>query len=235
MRTKSCCQAREDAESGGALHGRRPRRDHRSVRHRTTGNGAFATSTKRLRECLPVSPVGKGMDMIGQNLWEMYPDILGTRFEKEMRRAPGRARARRLRGVLSPPWRSGSEQRCYPLPGRWAGGDLEKHHLGKTRLRSASTIISQAERHSRLIARLYARPCSSSHSCSCRTSRTGVACSSLDEHRELQQLAVAHVDPAKVQWAWTINRRYPVDMNAPTGAPNVLRTGMSELFEPDHG
>jgi signal transduction histidine kinase len=45
----------------------------------------------------------------------------------------------------------------------------------------------------------------------------------------LQQLAVAHVDPAKVQWAWMLNRRYPADMNAPTGATNVLRTGRSEL------
>src|SRR5207244_4260554 len=44
-------------------------------------------------------------------------------------------------------------------------------------------------------------------------------------------LAVAHVDPEKVAWAWELQRRYPPDPNAPTGAPNVVRTGVSELHE----
>jgi GAF domain-containing protein len=47
----------------------------------------------------------------------------------------------------------------------------------------------------------------------------------------LVTLAVAHVDPAKVAWAWAIQRKYPPDRNAPTGAPNVVRTGVSELYE----
>src|SRR5581483_8994398 len=46
----------------------------------------------------------------------------------------------------------------------------------------------------------------------------------------LVTLAVAHVDPAKVEWAWELQARYPVDMSAPTGAPNVVRTGRSELY-----
>ncbi len=52
----------------------------------------------------------------------------------------------------------------------------------------------------------------------------------LDDHGALQQLAVAHVDPGKVQWAWKVNERYPTDMSTPTGVPNVLRTGKSELY-----
>ena len=45
-----------------------------------------------------------------------------------------------------------------------------------------------------------------------------------------EQLAVAHVDPSKVEFARELNRRYPPDPNAPTGVPNVIRTGTSELY-----
>lgn len=45
----------------------------------------------------------------------------------------------------------------------------------------------------------------------------------------LRTVAVTHTDPAKVAYAREINERYPVDLDAPTGVANVLRTGMSEL------
>ena len=45
-----------------------------------------------------------------------------------------------------------------------------------------------------------------------------------------KQLAVAHVDPAKVAMAAEFGERYPPDPNAPSGVPNVLRTGKSELW-----
>ncbi len=81
---------------------------------------------------LAFSPVGGGKDLTGKNLWEMYPDLTGTLFEREMRRAQeehvpvvfeefyaGRAE-----------W---SEQRCYPLSDGGLAVDLEKRHGRKTR------------------------------------------------------------------------------------------------------
>jgi serine phosphatase RsbU (regulator of sigma subunit) len=47
----------------------------------------------------------------------------------------------------------------------------------------------------------------------------------------LVTLAVTHADPAKERWAWQLRERYPVDMSATSGAPNVARTGVSELYE----
>jgi PAS domain S-box-containing protein len=47
---------------------------------------------------------------------------------------------------------------------------------------------------------------------------------------QMQQLAVAHVDPAKVQFAIDLAKKYPPDPNAPNGARNVVRTGRSELY-----
>ena len=46
-----------------------------------------------------------------------------------------------------------------------------------------------------------------------------------------EQLAVAHVDPAKVSYAWAIRERYPLDWSQRFGLPEVLRTGRPELYE----
>jgi PAS domain S-box-containing protein len=46
----------------------------------------------------------------------------------------------------------------------------------------------------------------------------------------LRRMAVAHVDPAKVELAHELQRRYAPDPNARLGVWNVLRTGRSELL-----
>ena len=53
----------------------------------------------------------------------------------------------------------------------------------------------------------------------------------LGEDGGLRRLAVAHVDPAKVEWARELSERYPYDPDAPHGVAAVLRTGRSELYE----
>jgi PAS domain S-box-containing protein len=45
-----------------------------------------------------------------------------------------------------------------------------------------------------------------------------------------EQLAVAHVDPKKVAYAEELRRKYPPDPAAPSGVPNVLRTGKAEHY-----
>ena len=44
-----------------------------------------------------------------------------------------------------------------------------------------------------------------------------------------RQLAVAHVDPAKAEWAKQLGRRYPPDPESPLGVPKVIRSGEPEL------
>ncbi len=53
---------------------------------------------------------------------------------------------------------------------------------------------------------------------------------SLVQDGELQVVAIAHADPDKVAWAIQMQERYPQDPEAATGAPNVVRTGVSELY-----
>jgi PAS domain S-box-containing protein len=45
------------------------------------------------------------------------------------------------------------------------------------------------------------------------------------EGGRLQRIAVAHVDPKKVEFARTLQERYPADPNAPGGVHEVIRTG----------
>jgi signal transduction histidine kinase len=52
----------------------------------------------------------------------------------------------------------------------------------------------------------------------------------LDDDGEVRRLAVAHTDPARVEWAYELQRRYPFDPDSPRGVANVLRTGASELY-----
>src|SRR6185436_13865211 len=52
-----------------------------------------------------------------------------------------------------------------------------------------------------------------------------------EEGRQSRQLAVAHVDAAKIELAHELRQKYPPDPEAPYGVSNVLRTGRPELYE----
>ncbi|MFL6335243.1 MAG: ATP-binding protein [Pyrinomonadaceae bacterium] len=52
----------------------------------------------------------------------------------------------------------------------------------------------------------------------------------LGEDGKVRRLAVAHVDPAKVEWAREVQERYPYNPDDPAGVAAVLRTGRSELY-----
>ncbi|MDL5054297.1 PAS domain-containing protein [Oscillatoria laete-virens NRMC-F 0139] len=52
----------------------------------------------------------------------------------------------------------------------------------------------------------------------------------VEENGSISQLAVAHVDPAKIEWARTIQQKYPLNLDEPRGAAYTLRTGKSELI-----
>jgi PAS domain S-box-containing protein len=52
----------------------------------------------------------------------------------------------------------------------------------------------------------------------------------LGERGRLQRLAVAHIDPAKVELARALEERYPTDPNAPNGVHQVIRTGEPEMM-----
>jgi PAS domain S-box-containing protein len=52
----------------------------------------------------------------------------------------------------------------------------------------------------------------------------------LDEAGQIKRLAVAHVDPTKVELARQLQERYPEDPNAPGGVRQVIRTGQPTMM-----
>jgi PAS domain S-box-containing protein len=52
----------------------------------------------------------------------------------------------------------------------------------------------------------------------------------VDAQGRFELLEIAHKDPAQVRWARRLRERYPIDPDTPAGAPNVVRTGRSELY-----
>jgi PAS domain S-box-containing protein len=52
----------------------------------------------------------------------------------------------------------------------------------------------------------------------------------VDEHGDIHQVAVAHVDADKVELAHELRERYPPDMDAPSGLPAIIRGGKAELY-----
>jgi serine phosphatase RsbU (regulator of sigma subunit)/anti-sigma regulatory factor (Ser/Thr protein kinase) len=52
----------------------------------------------------------------------------------------------------------------------------------------------------------------------------------VEEDGRIRNAATAHVDPEKVRFAIEMRERFPPDPDAPTGVPNVIRTGEPELY-----
>jgi serine phosphatase RsbU (regulator of sigma subunit)/anti-sigma regulatory factor (Ser/Thr protein kinase) len=47
---------------------------------------------------------------------------------------------------------------------------------------------------------------------------------------KLETVGLKHFDPQRLSWALGLQDRYPTRMDAETGAPNVIRTGVSEIY-----
>ena len=51
----------------------------------------------------------------------------------------------------------------------------------------------------------------------------------VEEDGAIEQIAVAHIDPAKLEWAYQIRDKYPLNPDDPRGAAYTLRTGESDF------
>lgn len=52
----------------------------------------------------------------------------------------------------------------------------------------------------------------------------------LDEQQNIQRVAVTHIDPEKVTWAYELQKRYPPSLEGDTGFAKVIKTGKSDYF-----
>jgi signal transduction histidine kinase len=163
--------------------------------------------------------------LLGRTVWESYPELVGSGFERAMRRAADE-RVPVTFEEFYPQTGRWSEVRCDPMPGgglaaSWRDvtarrqGDEASHYLAEATAILASSLEYEATLAA--VARLV-------------VPRLADWCS-VDLVRDggIERVAVAHVDPEKVRWAEEIRRRYPPSPTAPTGLPNVIRTGRPEV------
>lgn len=164
----------------------------------------------------------------GSVVWDVFPQIVGTEVEKRMRHASDN---RTPTSFESYSQRTGSwfEFFCYPLPDGGLGTqwkditERKKSEEAARYLARASEVLSSSLDYEATLSELahlivpeFADWCT-------------VAMANPDGGRPVE-LAVAHVDPEKVKWAAELNRKYPPPDDAPTGVPEVIRTGVAELY-----
>ena len=168
---------------------------------------------------------GSGMD--GAVLWDRFPELMGTAFEREMRRA-SEQRVPVSFIEHNPGTRQWSEVRCYPMP----GGALAVLWRDITQLRQADEARHFLTRSAEVLSQSLDRDATAAALAGLMVPRLADWCSIqlLDASGELVQVAVAHVDPEKVAWAREINARYRADPNARIGAHEVVRTGAPILI-----
>ena len=168
-----------------------------------------------------------GSSMIGRVLWEEYPQIVGTVYEREMRRAV----AERIPVTFEahhPERAAWSSLHCYPLAGgglatQWRDiTDRKRAELSARYLARASEVLGSSLDYERTLAEL-AQLVVPELADWCTVDI-------VSDDGALRQLAVAHADPEKVRWAKLLAERYPPNTDAATGGPNVIRTGVPEIY-----
>jgi PAS domain S-box-containing protein len=166
--------------------------------------------------------------LIGKTLWELYPDIVGTRFEQEMRRAQD-SRVTVTFEEYYPRRAAWSELRCYPLPGGgiatiWKNINEQKRAAERQHyIAEASDILASSLDYRATVTQLAQLLVPTlADWCGIRL---------VDENGHLPQLAAAHVDPRKAEWILAAGRKFVLRTDAEAGPMYVLRTGNTELYE----
>ncbi len=166
-------------------------------------------------------------NLIGKSVWEEYPNVVGTKFEREMRLA-AESRKPVTFDAFSPETGEWSELYCYPLP----DGGLATQWKDITQRKKAEEAAMYLAKASELLAssRNYEETLAEVTRLFVPHFADWAGVNIVDANGEARQIAVAHVDPSKIEWAHELNKQYPPDMNARTGVPEVIRSGKPELY-----
>jgi PAS domain S-box-containing protein len=171
--------------------------------------------------------VGSTEDLIGKVLWDVYPDIVGTKFEAEMRRAK-ETRTPVTFEAYYPHNARWAELHCFPLP----DGGLATQWKNVTERKRAQEAESYLTRATELLASSLDYEATLNEVARLIVPHFADWCgvNIVDKNGAPREVAVAHVDPDKVKWAKEISEKFPPDPNATTGVPQVIRTGKPELY-----
>lgn len=159
--------------------------------------------------------------VIGRVIWDVAPNLVGTRFEQEYRRAMREQRAIAFE-AYSERYRAWYDVRLSPTPAALTVQvrDVTFERQSQEFLLEASRVLTETLDYTETIRRLtrLAVP---------RMADWCVVYVA-NEQGELEPIEVAHTDPEKVAYARELQQKYPPQPNA-SGVYNVFRTGRSEM------
>ncbi len=165
--------------------------------------------------------------LIGQNLWELYPDIVKHDFGVNMLRAATERIPVHFEAYYpeSGEW---SELRCYPL----SNGGLVTLWKNVTERRQAAEAQRYLAEASAILGKSldYEETLSGLAELVVPELADWCRVDTLEDDGSLRLIAVTHKDPEKVKWARALAQNYPQDMNAASGVANVLRSGIAEMY-----
>ena len=179
-------------------------------------------AAKRILETLGID----GNRVKGKVLWDVIPQLKGTKFETETLRAAQENRVVEYEEYL-PDLDAWMENTVVPASGLLMTFTRDitrrkREQEGAELLAEASRVLASTldfEKTLEAVARLavgdFADWC---------------AVDLVQPGGGIRQAVVSHVDQAKIKWAKELNKRYPPDYAGPTGVGHVIRTGQPELY-----
>ena len=162
----------------------------------------------------------------GKVLWDTIPDLKGTRFEEETRRAQRAGTVIEYEEYV-PELDAWLENTIVPVSGTVMtfSRDItrrKREEQGAKLLSEASRVLASTldyERTLEAVARLAVGDLSDW----CTVDLVGT-------DGVIRQVVVAHVEEARIKWAKELNKRYPPDYGGPTGVGHVITTGQPEIY-----
>lgn len=100
--------------------------------------------------------------------------------------------------------------------------EMEQNQLKRTFLTEASNILSSSLDYSETLKNL-AKMITPDIADWCTIDE-------IEEDGTIKRIAVSHVDPKKIEFAFELEQKYPTDPSAPHGVHEVIRTGNPELY-----
>ena len=172
------------------------------------------------------SPLGDLADVANRSLWDVFPSVRGTAFEREA----AAAMVDRTPRSFEMEHADGSWTETYLYPTDDGGlGVSWKDISARKRAENALRFLNEA---STILASSLDFEATLSAVAQLAVPRLGDWCGIeiVGEDGVARQLAVAHTDPAKLPLAHELRARYPADPAAETGLPLVLRKGVTEFY-----
>ena len=162
----------------------------------------------------------------GRAVWEVVPQLRGTRFEAEAKRAVREKRVVEFEEHF-PQLDAWLENSVVPVDG--AAMIFTRDVTRRKREQQGAQLLADA---SRVLASTldYEKTLDAVARLAVGQLADWCGVDLVEPDGTVRQVVVAHKDEAKIRWAKELNKNYPPDYDAPSGVGNVIRTGEPEMY-----